>query len=107
MRTIANRNPDIATAVELVTPYAGACPYSGEPQEGSVITVRYTPGDRLLELHAVAEWLRPLSAGEAMDLETVAQSVAAAARAALDVPVVVVASYVLRDGKRMVCRCRC
>lgn len=108
MRTIPNSHADIATYITLTTPYTGACPHSGEPQNGSTIAVRYAPKDRLLELHAVTEWLRPLSTGtEAMDLETVAQCVAVAARAALDVPVVVIASYVLRDGMRVVCTCQC
>ena len=107
MRTIPNSNPGVQTAVTLTTPYSRACPHSGEPQPGSTITVEYTPADRLLELHAVAEWLAPFSHGdEAMDLETVAQRCAVAAAEAVGVSVVVIASYILANDVRLTCRCQ-
>jgi NADPH-dependent 7-cyano-7-deazaguanine reductase QueF len=107
VKTIPNSNPTVQTTVTLITPYAGACPHSGEPQLGSTISIEYAPADRLLELHAVAEWIAPFSAGdEAIDLETVAQRCAVAAAQAVGVPVVVIASYILRNGVRLVCQCR-
>jgi NADPH-dependent 7-cyano-7-deazaguanine reductase QueF len=89
-----------------MTPYHAACPHSGEPQTGSTITVRYAPKDRLIELHAIAQYLAAFSVGdEAVDLETVAQRTARDAGAAVGVPVVVVARYLLRGGLEVVVTC--
>lgn len=107
MQTLPNSHPEIETTVHLTTPYHGACPHSSEPQAGSIITVCYTPADKLLELHAVAQWLRRFSEGtEAIDLETVAQQTAQAAAEALGVPVTIVADYILRNDLRMRCTCQ-
>ena len=106
MKTIANSHPEVQTTVELITPYAGACPVSHEPQVGSTITVQYAPAERLLELHGVQEWLAPFATGdEAMDLETLCQRLHTAAEAALAVSVTVRGDYILRNDLRMVVRC--
>lgn len=105
MKTIANAHPGMSTVVELITPYAGGCPHSGEPQPGTTITVRYAPASLLLELHAVSEWLAPFATGdEAIDLETLAQRLHAAAHEALGVPVEIITDYHLRNGMKLLCR---
>jgi NADPH-dependent 7-cyano-7-deazaguanine reductase QueF len=102
MNTIKNSNPDTQTVVRLSTPCSALCPHSGEPQEGSTLTISYAPAALLLELHAPAEWLQEQAAGtEAMDLETLAQRAAKTAAAALGVPASVSAHYVLRGGLEM------
>lgn len=107
MNTIPNTYPNVQTVVELITPYSGGCPHSGEPQDGTTVAVRYTPAKKLLELHAVAQWLAPLSTGdEAIDLETLAQRLCMAAHEALSVPVEIIADFRLKNGMRLVCRCQ-
>jgi NADPH-dependent 7-cyano-7-deazaguanine reductase QueF len=105
--TIPNDHPGIHTRVRIVTPYSGGCPESGEPQAGSTIAVEYTPGTKLIELHAVQEYLKRFSEGDTpIDLETVAQETARDCAAALQVPVKAEARYLLRDGIEMVVTCR-
>lgn len=103
--TLPNRAPTIATRVRLRTPYAGACPVSGYPLSGSWLEVQYTPADTILELSAVAAHL-PTYADEARDVETVAQMLARDASAALGVPVVIEAYYILRDGIELWATCQ-
>lgn len=95
--TLPNRQPEIRTTVRLRTPYAGACPVSGYPKEGSWVEVCYSPAALILELSAVAQHL-PTYADEARDVETVAQLLARDCTAALGVPVTIAAYYILRDG---------
>lgn len=95
--TLPNRQPATPLTVRLRTPYHAACPVSGYPLVGSHITVVYTPGMVILELSAVAQHL-PTYADEARDVETIAQLLARDCAAALGVPVVVEAYYLLRDG---------
>lgn len=102
--TITNQYPELNTTVTLTTPFVGACPHSGEPQEGSTISVTYQPTDKLIELHAIEQYLAKLTRGsEALDLETVVQLVAMACREALGQPVEVRAVYKLRDRLEVVC----
>lgn len=104
IETIKNSSPDISTLVTLKTPFVAACPYSGEPQEGSFISVTYSPKDVLIELHGVEKYLKTLSEGkDALDLETVAQMLFTECRNVDSVKVKAV--YKLRNGLEMTCEC--
>lgn len=104
IETIPNRYPDLNTTVTLTTPFVAACPHSGEPQAGSVVSVTYQPKDKLIGLRAVKAYLDELAGGDdALDLETVVQLVAIACREALGESIRVEAAYKLRDGLEMVC----
>lgn len=106
LNTIPNTHPELSTRVRLVTPYAGACPHSGEPQPGSTMTLIYTPAALLIELHAVEQYLARFAEGDAIDLETVVQETARDAAAAVGVPVTVIGRFHLRRGLEMVVTCR-
>ena len=79
--------------------------HSGYPLPGSWLEVEYTPGVDILELSAIADHI-PSYATEAIDVETVAQRLATDAAAALRVPVVVNAYYILRGGIELWATCR-
>ena len=104
LHTLPNRNPATATTIRLRTPYSGACPHSGYPAHGSWLEIEYTPAACILELSVIADHV-PSYATEAIDVETVAQRLAQDAAAALGVPVVVNAYYILRDGIELWATC--
>ncbi len=105
MNTIPNANPNVQTRITLTTPIVDLCPHSHEPQAGSTLAIAYSPAALLLELHAVKVWIQT-QLTEALDVETFAQRAAQAAAAALGVPVVVTATYKLRNGLELLCECR-
>jgi NADPH-dependent 7-cyano-7-deazaguanine reductase QueF len=98
---IANAHPALAMRVELRYPFAGLCPMSSEPQEGSTIAVSYDAGTTLLETKALRRYLESF-AGEnphsVRDLEEAAQRIALDCAAALGVAVTVTADYFLAIG---------
>lgn len=102
METLPNRYPDIPARIRIQTPYAGACPVSGEPQPGSWIAVEYAAGAIILGFDAVVRHL-PTYATEATDVEAVCQMLARDASEALGVAVNVEAHYILRGGIVLTC----
>lgn len=102
IETLPNRHPEIVCKVSITTPYYAACPVSGEPRRGSVITVTYTPTDRIIGLDSIAKHL-PTYATEAIDVETVAQLLARDCANAISGSVKVEARYLLRDGIEIQC----
>jgi NADPH-dependent 7-cyano-7-deazaguanine reductase QueF len=102
LKTIANSAPQQSTTIFLRTPVAALCPHSGEPQQGSTLSVQYTAGTTLLDMRAVLVWLAALP-HEAMDLETLVQRLAAAAATALQATVTVEGDFILRDGLALQC----
>lgn len=102
MNTIANANPATPTRITLKQPIADLCPHSHEPQIGSSISITYAAADRLLELHAIREWIES-QLSEALDVETLTQRAAQAAATALGVPVEVTAHYVLAHNLELTC----
>jgi|SRR5687767_9827898 len=106
IETIENKKPNIKTTVTIFTPFSNACPHSGEPQVGSLITVTYSPKDRLIGLRAIDEYLKELAKGkEAMDLETVVQMVYMECKQ-IGIDSIVRGMYKLRGGLEMVCECQ-
>jgi NADPH-dependent 7-cyano-7-deazaguanine reductase QueF len=105
LETLPNREPEVNTVIRLRTPYGAACPVSGYPLEGSYIDVQYTPAACILGLDSVARHL-PTYADQARDVETVAQLLTRDCSAALGVPVIVSACYVLRDGIELWATCQ-
>jgi hypothetical protein len=102
IKTIDNRKPQVSITVTLTTPIAAICPYSHEPQNGSYISITYQPQDKLIELHAVEEFIKELGQGtEAIDLETVVQLLAIECQ---DIPVYIKAFYKLKNNLEMTCR---
>lgn len=98
LAVIPNRAGPVRVA--LTTPCAGLCPVSGEPREGSTLTLRYQPAAVLIGLDAVALWLGTQTR-EALDLETLVQRLAHDAAAAAGMAVEAEGAFVLRDGISM------
>ena len=88
--------------VRLTYPFAQLCPFSGEPQPGSSITISYTAGALLLETKALRQYLASF-AGENLhgvrDLEQAAQVIAQQCANILQIGVQVQAVYVLSIGR--------
>lgn len=102
LETLPNRYPGIPVRVRIQTPYAGACPISGEPQSGSWLAVEYEAGAVILGFDAVALHL-PTYATEATDVEAVAQMLARDCTEVLGVSVEVSAYYILQGGIVLTC----
>lgn len=101
--TIPNRHPQIRTVITLTTPFVAACPHSGEPQIGTTISVTYTAGNELIELHSVEKFLKELSDGnDALDMETVCQLLFLSCKDA-GMIVRVRGEYKLRNGLQLIC----
>ena len=101
IKTIDNRKPQIPITVTLTTSIVAICPYSHEPQAGSYISITYQPKDKLIELHAVEEFLAKLTQGtEAIDLETVVQLLATECD---DISIHIKAFYKLKNNLEMIC----
>src|SRR5689334_22799044 len=102
IETIPNRDPHTPMTVMLSTPFYNACPHSGEPREGSIITITYQPDEHLIELHSIEKYLKTLSeVTDALDLETVAQLVYKECQQ-IGIRVIVTANYKLRNGLEMI-----
>ncbi len=83
------------------------CPKTGNPIEGSTLTITYTPKDKLLELYSLNEYVASfIGSKEVRDLELFTQVVARDCQAILGVEVSVVGKFVLNIGQTLVCECQ-
>ena len=82
------------------------CPKTGNPIAGSKLTITYEPGEKLLEVYSLNEYVASfIGSKEVRDLELLTQVVARDCREALGVKVFVVGKYILNIGQTMVCEC--
>jgi 7-cyano-7-deazaguanine reductase len=71
IETIPNRHADRPYHVELIFPeYTSICPLTGAPDFGT-ITVRYTPGETLLEQKSLRDFLTGFRGREILQEEAV------------------------------------
>jgi 7-cyano-7-deazaguanine reductase len=71
INTVPNRYADRRYAVELIFPeYTSICPLTGAPDFGTV-TIRYTPGETLLEQKSLRDFLTGFRAREIFQEEAV------------------------------------
>jgi len=83
------------------------CPKTGNPITGSMFTITYAPGEKLLELYSINEYIASfIGSNEIRDLELLTQIVARDCRDVLKVEVNVTGKYVLNIGQVLVCECR-
>lgn len=101
LETIPNKYPQLTMRVNLTHPFAQLCPFSGEPQPASTLTISYEAGSCLLETKALRRYLASF-AGEnehgVQDLEEAVQVIAQACADALVVQVIARAHYELLIG---------
>ncbi len=83
------------------------CPKTGNPIEGSILTITYAPKDKLLELYSLNDYVASfIGSKEVRDLELFTQIVARDCHALLGVEVSVVGKFILNIGQTLVCECQ-
>jgi 7-cyano-7-deazaguanine reductase len=83
------------------------CPKTENPITGSTLTITYVPGEDLLEIYSLNEYVASFAGSDQIrDLELLTQVVARDCRDALRVDVSVVGKYVLNIGQTVICECR-
>ena len=71
METLPNRFPGREYEVELADPeFTSICPLTGTPDFGT-LTIRYVPGERLLELKSLRDYLGGFRARRVLQEEVV------------------------------------
>jgi 7-cyano-7-deazaguanine reductase len=82
------------------------CPRTANPISGSTFTIIYIPGEKLLELYSINEYITSfIGSNEVRDLELFTQIVARDCRALLEVEVNVIGKFVLNIGQVVICEC--
>jgi 7-cyano-7-deazaguanine reductase len=102
-------NPKIAKMVRQVheVDLPPLCPKTGNPIEGSKITIIYTPKDKMLEVYSLGEYINSFAnSRKVRDVEELAQVIARDCQEALGVKVSVIGKYVLNIGQRVICECQ-
>lgn len=98
-----NFHPEISTTSEHRFDLPRMCPVSGNPQPGSVLTVRYVAQQFFLEIETLGEYIesyiggRPMGRDLIRDMEQTIQQVAIDCAASVEVPVEVVADLRIAD----------
>lgn len=99
-------NPGIVKQThELAIP--PLCPKTGNPIEGSLLTIAYRPAGKLLEVYSLSEYLASFVGSETVrDIEQLAQVVAGDCAVALGVKVSVIGKFILTIGQTVICECQ-
>jgi NADPH-dependent 7-cyano-7-deazaguanine reductase QueF len=101
--TQPNTRLDVQTLSVHRLPFSGMCPISGNPQIGSVITIRYRAKDCFLEVYSLRAYLEGYKGGKGdiRDMEGMIQQTATDCAQALGVVVTVKANIALQRGDWM------
>ncbi len=82
------------------------CPKTANPIAGSTLTISYAPGQKLLELYSLRDYVASfIGSQDVRDLELLTQVVARDCHEVLGVTVSVTGRYVLNIGQTLVCEC--
>lgn len=101
--TQPNYHPELPTESAHRFDLPRMCPVSGNPQPGSVLTVRYVAREWFLEIETLGAYIesyiggRPMSRDLIRDMEQTIQQIAIDCAASVGVPVVVVADLKIAD----------
>jgi 7-cyano-7-deazaguanine reductase len=101
-------NPKISRITKQIHEVAvpSQCPKTGNPVTGSTLTITYVPGEQLLELYSLNEYVASFTgSNEVRDLELLTQVVARDCFDVLGVDVSVVGKYLLNIGQTVICEC--
>lgn len=102
-------NPKIARMVRQIHEVAipPLCPQTGNPIEGSKLTIIYSPKDKFLEVYSLSEYVKSFSnSRKVRDVEQLAQTVARDCQEVLGVKVSVMGKFVLNIGQTVICECQ-
>lgn len=107
---IQNMRPDLTTEVEHCLYLPELCPATRNPKAGSTLTLRYSAGDKLLELFSLERYIDAFVGHKRVrDMEFFVQTAAQDAANALQTEVSACAALEyrqLRQGQRIVVRAR-
>src|SRR5262249_30319319 len=101
-------NPPISRILkqthEVVVP--PLCPKTGNPIEGSTLTISYRPDQKLLEVYSLNEYIASfIGSNEVRDLELLTQVITQECHAVLGVPVSIIGKFVLDIRQTVICEC--
>lgn len=102
-----NERRDVALRIENVLPIPPCCPVSGNPLEGSTLTIRYRPAEWVLEVYALKQYLQLYVGGHpdgTRNMEQMVAKIAADCAAVLGVTVFVYAHLLLAPEQQMFIR---
>lgn len=82
------------------------CPKTGNPIEGSTLSISYVPEEKLLEVYSLNDYIASfIGSREVRDIELFTQVVARDCHNILGVNVAVVGKFVLNIGQTVICEC--
>jgi 7-cyano-7-deazaguanine reductase len=82
------------------------CPKTGNPIEGSTLSISYIPAETLLEVYSLNEYVASfVGSNDVRDLELFTQVVARDCHSVLGVHVSVIGRFVLNIGQTVICEC--
>ncbi len=106
LKTIANPTISKITKQTHEVDVPSLCPKTGNPIAGSTLTISYIPGERLLEVYSLNEYISSfIGSNEVRDLELLTQVVARDCHGILGVPVSVIGMFLLNIGQTVICEC--
>jgi NADPH-dependent 7-cyano-7-deazaguanine reductase QueF len=106
LKTIKNPNIAKLTRQTHEVQIPPLCPKTGNPIDGSTLTIAYAPEEELLELYSLNEYVASfIGSDEVRDLEQFTQVVARDCHEVLGVKVAVTGKFVLNIGQTLVCEC--
>jgi 7-cyano-7-deazaguanine reductase len=106
LKTIKNPNISKLTKQIHEVELPPLCPKTSNPIKGSTLTITYVPGDELLELYSLNEYLASfIGSNEVRDLELFTQVVARDCHEILGVKVTVTGKFILNIGQTLICEC--
>ena len=106
LKTIDNPNMSKLTKQIHQVDIPPLCPKTHNPITGSILTIMYTPTEKLLELYSINEYIASfIGSNEVRDLELLTQVVDRDCRDVLGVKVTVTGKYILNIGQTVICEC--
>ena len=108
LKTLPNRHEAVATVQIHILDLPQCCPFSGNPQSGSTIEIRYTPVSKHIEVYSLRDYIASYIGGKKCpdsgklierEMEGMIQRIAIDCATAASVPVSVVAHLVLDCGR--------
>lgn len=83
------------------------CPKTGNPITGSTLTITYIPGELMLEVYSLNEYIASfIGSNEVRDIELFTQVAARDCHTVLGVKVSVIGRFILNIGQTVICECQ-
>lgn len=106
LKTIANPRISKIRKQTHEVAVSSLCPKTGNPIEGSTLTISYVPDEKLLEVYSLSEYIASFTGSNVVrDLELLTQVVARDCHSILGVKVSVIGKYLLNIGQTVICEC--